>query len=140
MSEERDECEGIIIGSEFWVVSGYDTESQGAFKKSAEVYDLSTGEWRRVEEAWRASQCPRSCVGVKSGNLICWAESESVVRVGTRGFGIGDQSLVIGSAYQGAPHGFFLGDKKGGQNGKLVKIDVPLEFSGLVQSGCCVEI
>ncbi|KAL2464757.1 F-box/kelch-repeat protein [Forsythia ovata] len=143
MSEERDECEGIIIGSEFWVVSGYDTESQGAFKKSAEVYDLSTGEWRRVKDAWRASQCPRSCVGVmggKSGNLMCWAESDSGVRVGACGFDLGDRTLVTGSAYQGAPHGFFLVDTKEGQNGKLGKIDVPVDFSGLVQSGCCVEI
>lgn len=50
MSEERDECEGIIIGSEFWVVSGYGTESQGvsrgALSRSNSV--RVRGEWKRV--------------------------------------------------------------------------------------------
>ncbi|MTV29039.1 hypothetical protein FTX61_27265, partial [Nitriliruptoraceae bacterium ZYF776] len=62
MSEERDECEGVIVGSEFWVVSGYDTDSQGRFKDSADVYDFVTCEWRRVDEVWGVSRCPRSCV------------------------------------------------------------------------------
>ncbi|CAK9151898.1 unnamed protein product [Ilex paraguariensis] len=137
MSEERDECEGIIIGSEFWVVSGYDTENQGRFKSSAELLELETGKWRRVEDAWRATQCPRSCVGKgKNENLICWAESDSAVQVGACGVDIGEISLVTGSAYQGAPHGFFMLDRtKEGENGKLVKIDVPEVFSGFVQSG-----
>lgn len=143
MSEERDECEGVIIGSDFWVVSGYDTESQGRFKSSAELYELSTGEWRQVENAWGSSQCPRACVGVgKNGNLTCWSESDPNVKVGACGVDLGDRTLVTGSAYQGAPHGFFFveNSKKEGQNSKLVKIDVPEEFSGFVQSGCCVEI
>ncbi|KAH0723537.1 hypothetical protein KY285_006081 [Solanum tuberosum] len=143
MSEERDECEGVIIGSDFCVVSGYDTETQGRFKSSAELYELSTGQWRRVEDAWRSSQCPRACVGVgKNGNLTCWAESDPNVKVGACGVDLGDRTLVTGSAYQGAPHGFFFveNNKKEGQNSKLTKINVPDEFSGFVQSGCCVEI
>ncbi|KAF3683164.1 RNA binding,RNA binding isoform 1 [Capsicum annuum] len=143
MSEERDECEGVIIGSDFCVVSGYDTETQGRFKSSAELYELSTGQWRRVEDAWGSSQCPRACVGVgKNGNLKCWGESDPNVKVGACGVDLGDGTLVTGSVYQGAPHGFFLvnNNKKDGQNSKLTKIDVPDEFSGFVQSGCCVEI
>ncbi|GMP87115.1 hypothetical protein CsSME_00039634 [Camellia sinensis var. sinensis] len=138
MEEERDECEGIVIGSEFWVVSGYDTESQGRFKSSAESFDTETGTWKRVEDAWGVSQCPRSCVGLgKVGNLICWAESDPAVRVGACVVDLGDRTLVTGSAYQGAPHGFYLW-----QSGKLAKIEeeVPDQFSGFVQSGCCVEI
>ncbi|MCL7036144.1 hypothetical protein MKW94_016117 [Papaver nudicaule] len=52
LSEERYECEGIVVGNEFWVVSGYGTEHQGRFEASAECYQLGTGEWKRVEEAW----------------------------------------------------------------------------------------
>ncbi|PSS36282.1 F-box/kelch-repeat protein [Actinidia chinensis var. chinensis] len=141
MSEERDECEGVVIGSEFWVVSGYGTESQGGFKSSAESLDLRSGQWSLVEGAWGPSQCPRSCAGVgKDGNLVCWAELDPAVRFGSCGVDLGDQTLVTGSEYQGAPHGFYLVDKKEGQNGKLVKIEVPDEFSGFVQSGCCIEI
>ncbi|KAL3534107.1 hypothetical protein ACH5RR_002568 [Cinchona calisaya] len=145
MNEERDECEGIIIGSEFWVVSGYDTESQGGFKSSAECYELGTSgqcKWKRVEDAWRVTQCPRSCVGVgQNGQFTCWAACDSAVRVGACGVDLGERALLTGSAYQGAPHGFLLVEKsKGGQNGKITKLEVPDEFSGFVQSGCCVEI
>ncbi|CAA0837504.1 F-box/kelch-repeat protein [Striga hermonthica] len=139
MSEERDECEGVVVGSEFWVVSGYGTETQGAFKSSAEVYDIGSGQWRRVEDAWRVSRCPRSSVGVANGNsLVCWAEADSAVRVGACVVDLGDPILVTGSAYQGAPIGFYLME---GQKGKLAKVEVPDEYAaGLVQSGCCVEI
>ncbi|XP_010276329.1 PREDICTED: F-box/kelch-repeat protein At1g15670-like [Nelumbo nucifera] len=141
MTQERDECEGVVIGNEFWVVSGYSTENQGVFEVSAECYEMETDQWRRVEGAWAAGRCPRACVGVgKEEELVCWADSESVVRVGACAVGLGEQTLVTGSAYLGAPQGVFLVGMKEGQNGKLEKIDVPTGFSGFVQSGCCVEI
>ncbi|CAH2040940.1 unnamed protein product [Thlaspi arvense] len=65
MSQERDECEALVIGDdEFWVVSGYGNEKQGMFAASAESYQLSTGEWRRVEGAWKLGLSPRSCAGL----------------------------------------------------------------------------
>ncbi|KAK4413088.1 F-box/kelch-repeat protein [Sesamum alatum] len=142
MREERDECEGVVVGSEFWVVSGYGTETQGVFKSSAEVYGMGSGEWRVVEEAWRVSRCPRSCVGVEKGKkgnsgLICWGEVESAVQVGGCVVEVEERTVVMGSEYQGAPHGFYV---KEGQNGKLVKVNVDDEYCGIVQSGCCVEI
>lgn len=138
MSQERDECEGVVIGSEFWVVSGYKTESQGGFEGSAESYDLGTGQWRRVEDAWTATQCPKSCVGVgNDGKLFCWAESASEVRAGACGVELGRRTFLSGSAYQGGPQGFFVME---GQNGKLERIEADEEFLGIVQSGCCVEI
>lgn len=145
MDEERDECEGIIVNgsSEFWVVSGYDTDAQGRFKSSAECLDLGTHQWKRVEEAWGVTQCPRSCVGVNgNGSLRCWAESDSAVRVGACGIDLGEVAVVTGAAYQGGPHVFFLMDRrsKEGQNGKLEKNELPDDFCGFVQAGCCVEI
>nr|GMD03784.1 F-box/kelch-repeat protein At1g15670-like [Ipomoea batatas] len=140
MSEARDECEGIVVGPEFWVVSGYDTETQGRFKSSAEALQMETGEWRRVENAWAcgSSQSPRGCVGVdKNGNLRSWTECDPAVRVGSCGIDLGECCILTGSAYQGGPHGFFFVQP---QNLKLVKTDVPDEFAGIVQSGCCVEI
>lgn len=142
MSEERDECEGVFVGSEFWVVSGYDTDSQGRFKNSADVFDTTTGTWRRVEEAWGVSRCPRSCVAVgQTGNLTSWDAYEPAVQVGTCGVDLGEWSVVSGSAYQGAPQAVFVMEKTNqGQNGKLIKVDVPDEFCGFVQSGCLVEV
>ncbi|GAV86137.1 Kelch_1 domain-containing protein [Cephalotus follicularis] len=138
MSQERDECEGVVIGSQFMVVSGYKTESQGGFEGSAELYELGTGEWRRVEDTWRVGECPRGCAGLgKEGKLFCWGEFDSGIRVGTCGVQGGEWTFVCGSSYQGGPQGFYLVE---GQNSKLKRIDVPNEFSGFVQSGCCVEI
>lgn len=138
MNEERDECEGVIIGSEFWVVSGYDTDGQGRFKGSADVLNLETGEWRRSEDAWKAGECPRGRVAVgKDGELTCWGESNPGVQVGF-GLDLGDRALV-----QGVQQGMFTMEdkkKKEGQNDKLVKLSVPAEFLGFVHSGCQVEI
>ncbi|KAF5823308.1 putative F-box domain, kelch-type beta propeller, F-box-like domain superfamily [Helianthus annuus] len=142
MSEERDECEGVMIGSEFWVVSGYDTDSQGRFKDDAEVLDIVAGTWRRVEGVWGESRCPRSCVAVgQNGNFISWGAYEPEVQVGTCGVDLGDCVLVTGSVYQSAPLAVYVVEKTNqGQNGKSTKIDIPNEFSGFVQSGCLVEI
>ncbi|XP_062112285.1 F-box/kelch-repeat protein At2g44130-like [Humulus lupulus] len=138
MSQERDECEGLVIGSKFWVVSGYRTESQGNFEASAEWYDPESGEWRRVENVWKTTRCPRSNIGVgKDGKLICWADSVSEVRVGACGIELGGQTYVSGSGCQGGPQEFFLVER---QNGKMNRIEVPQEFLGFVQSGCCVEV
>ncbi|XVE91615.1 hypothetical protein REPUB_Repub01dG0025500 [Reevesia pubescens] len=142
MSQERDECEGVVIGGdEFWVVSGYITESQGQFDGSADVYGLKSGQWRRVEGVWEPGRCPRSSVGIgKDGKLFNWAELDPAVRFGPCGITLGGRVFVTVSEYQGAPHGFYMVEMKAGQNGKLEKISVPDEFSGFVQSGCCVEI
>lgn len=142
MSEERDECQGVVIGSGFWVVSGYGTDSQGSFKNSAEVYDFELGRWARVDDTWTPVTCPRSCVGVgKDDRLFSWSDVDESVTVGTCGVDFGDRVLVSGSGYQGGPLGFYLMEvKSDGVRGKLVKLGVTEEFSGFVQSGCCVEI
>ncbi|KAF5735711.1 Galactose oxidase/kelch repeat superfamily protein [Tripterygium wilfordii] len=141
LSRERDECEGVVIGEEFWVLSGYGTESQGEFVGSADVYDFSSGQWRPVEGVWEAGGCPRTCVGVgKDGQLVNWAELDPAVRVGICGVTLGSRALVTGSGYQGGPHGFYMMEMRGGQNSKLEDINVSDEFLGFVQSGCSVEI
>ncbi|KAG5243840.1 hypothetical protein OIU76_009265 [Salix suchowensis] len=138
MSQERDECEGVVIGSEFWVVSGYRTDSQGGFEGSAESIELGASKWKRVEDAWKVSQCPRSSLGVsKDEQLFSWAESGSALKVGASSVHLGEKTFVSGSAYEGGPQGFFLVD---GQNGKWERLNVTSEFCGFVQSGCCVEI
>ncbi|PWA82926.1 Galactose oxidase, beta-propeller [Artemisia annua] len=142
MSEPRDECEGVFIGSDFWVISGYDTDTQGQFKNSAEVLDTITGKWRRVEGAWGLNKCPRGCAKAgQNGNFTCFSDMDPAIQVGSCGVDLGDRTLVTGSACQGGPQTFFIAMKnKQGQKCKLHKVDAPDEFSGFVQSGCFVEI
>ncbi|KAI4317483.1 hypothetical protein L6164_025349 [Bauhinia variegata] len=145
MSQERDECEGMVVGDEFWVVSGYATERQGMFEGSADVYDFGSGQWRRVEGVWKAGQCPRSCVGIheKDGKMMSWGELDPGVRVGVCGVTLGSRALVGGAEYQEAPHRFYMVEileNHEGQKCKLTRVSVSDEFSGFVQSGCCVEI
>lgn len=143
MSQDRDECEGTVVDGEFWVVSGYATESQGAFVSSAEVYDIASGKWRLVDGAWVEGECPRGRVGgwkEGEGRFSSWAELDSAIRVGTCGVRLGDWAMVVGSAYQGVTHEFCMVELRKGQNRKLEKISVPAEFCGFVQSSCCVEI
>ncbi|KAK1266729.1 F-box/kelch-repeat protein [Acorus gramineus] len=137
MGEERDECEGVVIGSEFWVVGGYNTDEQGRFCGSTDVLDLGSGKWRTVEGAWFKGRSPRGCVGVgKGGGLVSWADVDPAVRIGTCAVGVGDRTILSGYARPGARSGLFLVDAKG----EMEAVDVPVEFSGFVQSGCSVEL
>ncbi|XP_031248980.1 F-box/kelch-repeat protein At2g44130-like [Pistacia vera] len=141
LSQERDECEGVVIGDGFWVVSGYGTENQGAFDGSADVYNFGLDQWRRVDGVWEPGRCPRSNVGVgKEGKLVNWSELDPAIRAGSCGIMLGNMVVVTGSEYQGAPHGFYRVEMGLGGSGKLEKMNVGDEFGGFVQSGCCVEI
>nr|QCA41828.1 F-box containing Kelch repeat 2 [Persicaria minor] len=142
MAEPRDECHGLVVGPELWVVSGYETGSQGGFKKSADVLDTRTGRWRSVEDAWDTCQSPRACVGVgKGGRLFNWARSGPEVRVETCAVEMGDRALVSGSERYGAPFGFYMAERRpDGEYGEMKRMDVPDQFKGFVQSACCVEL
>ncbi|XP_027183467.1 F-box/kelch-repeat protein At2g44130-like [Coffea eugenioides] len=138
MSQERDECEGVVIGNKFWAVSGYKTEAQGEFESSCESYQLDTGDWSRVEGVWKPGKCPRSCVGVgNDGKPASWPESNSGAGEGAIGIKM-DELVILKSG--SADQEFFLGKMDGAKIDKLKKLEVPNEFSGLVQSGCFVEI
>ncbi|CAL9166406.1 unnamed protein product [Musa hybrid cultivar] len=67
MGEERDECQGVAAGGQFWAVSGYGTEGQGRFVGAAEWYDAAAGAWRREGGLWEAGAA--ACVGVAGGRM-----------------------------------------------------------------------
>ncbi|KAL2926123.1 hypothetical protein RDABS01_023855 [Bienertia sinuspersici] len=145
MNQVRDECQGLVNGSEFWVISGYDTESQGMFKSSAEVYDINSGEWTQLKDVWPSCQSPRSCIGFGNDReLVNWAESRpDEARIGTCAVELGDHLLMCGSPSEGATRVFFLGNRlKNGKYGKFEKLVnvLPNEFMGFVQSGCYMEV
>lgn len=138
MSQERDECEGLVIGGQFWVVSGYRTESQGQFEGSAESIELGASQWRKIEDAWKENRCPKSCIGVdKGGKLVNWIGCVREVKAGVCVGHTSEWTMVSGSAYEGGAQAFYIME---GQNGKWKRVDVAEGFSGFVQSGCFVEI
>ncbi|KAF7836978.1 F-box/kelch-repeat protein [Senna tora] len=138
MREERDECEGRVVGDELWVVSGYRTERQGQFEGTVEAYGFGSGKWRRMEGMWEAGRSPRLCGG--GGKDGSWGEVEGKVGVGVCVVRLGSVTMATGSEYQGAPHAFYLHQVQEGQNCKFTQISAPPQFSGFVQSGCCLEI
>ncbi|CAN0914012.1 F-box/kelch-repeat protein At1g15670 [Linum grandiflorum] len=151
MSQERDECEAVAIGSEVWVVGGYRTDMQGKFESGAEAIDIGELKWRPVEDVWKDGRCPKSCIGVRTtsngeekaaavaAELFDWAEmGGGEVKVGACAVQLGSgMTLVSGSAYQGGPQRAYVVE---GQDGKWNKLSIPPEFAGFIQSGCCAEV
>ncbi|KAI4383664.1 hypothetical protein MLD38_009473 [Melastoma candidum] len=149
MSQERDECEGVFVGTEFWVVSGYKTERQGGFEGSADVYEIGEGErpWRRrrVERVWQEGKCPRGGVcpmnRSAAGSVFDLREAVSGVQAGVCSMSMARKVIVFGSEYQGGKQGLYIAEREyEGEIGEFLKVEVPEEFSGFVQSGCCVEV
>ncbi|CAM6037908.1 unnamed protein product [Sphagnum compactum] len=52
MSEERDESTAVNLNGKLYIISGYSTEAQGQFVKSADVYEPQKNSWTRIEDMW----------------------------------------------------------------------------------------
>ena len=50
MHELRDECSGAVLDEKFHAISGYHTQTQWKYVKSAEVYDPQSRAWSQIEE------------------------------------------------------------------------------------------
>lgn len=76
MEHERDECHGMWWSGDdckFWVVSGYETECQGRFRRDAECYDPDTNSWSVVDNVWPfATLSPRCTAAVNGVNGKEW--------------------------------------------------------------------
>lgn len=51
MLEERDECQGIAIRGKFLVISGYNTDNQGIFRRGGECYDPVNRTWEKEDDS-----------------------------------------------------------------------------------------
>jgi len=153
MSQERDRCHGVLLDGKFTVISGYATESQGRFEKSAEEFDPNTGVWRRVEKMWSIGGSPKSCLAAL-GHLYFF-QNQQVMRynrkqnfwevvaslpesmdVATCATMWRDKIFVSGSTTRWGEQVCYMFD----DSGKWVPIERPHDFEGLVQSAITVEL
>ncbi|KAK9666237.1 hypothetical protein RND81_14G170400 [Saponaria officinalis] len=158
MAVTRDECKVIFHRGKFHVISGYPTDSQGCFNRTAEVFDKSTWRWGPVIENFLGpSASPSSCVAGLDGRVYACVgrrSGEVAVRLGDKGQVISripadvssshsivvcekDKLLVIGSSKIGEGNKGYMLDLK---SYIWTQIDVPMEFCGHVQSSCVLEI
>ncbi|KAK6124962.1 hypothetical protein DH2020_041236 [Rehmannia glutinosa] len=155
MSAERDESKGVYHGGKFHVISGYETSAQGRFGTSAESLDVATRRWGPVQEDFLdAAACPRNCADDGDGKLFMARGADMAVREGSSAWrAVAElpsdarntayvtawrgKLLVIGSERFGAPYKTYLLDLK---RCKWEKVEADEEFSGHVQSGCCLEL
>eukprot|EP00249_Psilotum_nudum_P020539 c27748_g1_i1 orf=390-1475(+) len=75
MNQERDECKGVTVNGKFHVISGYTTEAQGQFLKTAEVFDPCTYRWSLVDDIWPTANCPTAVFSFH-GQLLAFQKDE----------------------------------------------------------------
>ncbi|KAI3759666.1 hypothetical protein L6452_07648 [Arctium lappa] len=150
MADERDECKGAFHRGKFHVIGGYNTQMQGQFGKSTEAFDPSTCQWDETDDFLGADTCPRTCVD--GGNRLMYMYRDGAVvaldyssktRIPNDMDSVpcmiecDGQLLAVGSVGFGRAHGVYVLDLR---TYTWTKAEVPEEFSGHVQSGCCLEI
>ena len=130
------------------------TESQGRFERSAEVFDPSTGVWSTVENMWSIGGCPRSCIAAlgylyffHNRHVMRYNSKENIWEavaslpecmddVATCATVWRDKIFVSGSTYKSGKQVCYLFD----DSGKWVHIERPHDFVGFVQSAITVEM
>ncbi|KAL2932482.1 hypothetical protein RDABS01_001149 [Bienertia sinuspersici] len=157
MCNARDECKVVFQRGKFHVISGYPTDMQGCFERTAEAFDWSTWQWGPInEEFLEDGSSPGSCVAGPDGRIYACLgtrSSDLAVNLGDRWHVIadvpadvrssrwmgsyGDKLVLIGCSKFGEPHNGYTLDLK---TCKWAKIDMPKDFSGHVQCGCVLEL
>ncbi|KAK9677150.1 hypothetical protein RND81_11G123800 [Saponaria officinalis] len=160
MARARDECKVIFHRGRFHVISGYPTETQGIFERTAEAFDTSTWQWGPVIDNFvEPNSIPTSCVATPNGEIYACVDQHSgdmAVYAGDRwqvitkipadvrsgqwmGANEERKVVVIGSSKLGEPHEGYVLEMKG-NNSKWSKVNVPKEYSGHVQCGCVLQL
>ncbi|KAL6559861.1 hypothetical protein OROGR_004978 [Orobanche gracilis] len=152
MARERDESEGVYCRGVFHVIGGYPSAAQGRFVTSAESFDAATGQWGPVEEDFLGNTVSPvnwadggdeklvMCAGVAVREGPAWraaAELPHDVRNAAWVTAWQGKVMVIGSEIFGGPYKTYLLDLK---SCKWERVEEEEDFSGHVQSGCCMEL
>jgi len=153
MSQERDRCHGVFFDGKFTVISGYTTESQGRFEKSAEVFDHNTHNWSKVENMWSIGGSPRSCLAAlghlyffHDQQVMRYNSKENVwevvatlpesMDVATCATMWRDKIFISGSTQRWGEQLCCMLDN----SGKWIPIERPHDFVGFIQCAILVDI
>eukprot|EP01018_Ginkgo_biloba_P021037 Gb_35243 [translate_table: standard] len=160
MIQPRDECQGAFIDGKFYVISGYATEFQGRFEKSAEIFDPRSGIWSKLENMWTVGGCPRPCVSA-FGHLYffhkqevmkynakdnVWSVVDSLpesIRVSPCAAVWREKMFVSGSSCNGGEQACYIFDpqtKADPTSARWVALERAQNFAGFVQSAASLEI
>ncbi|KAI3977301.1 hypothetical protein MKX01_000214 [Papaver californicum] len=158
MARPRDECKGLFYGGKFNIIGGYQTEMQGDFDKSAEIFYVDTWNWDSDEkEILETDSCHKTCAFDHHGNLYkcdsaylsrlhgsTWQRLigfPSDVHMGTFITTWQDKMFVIGARiFGGPPNCYAIEFEKQKGAATLTKLEIPEEFIGPVQFGCNLEL
>ncbi|KAJ0458859.1 putative F-box/kelch-repeat protein KMD1/2 [Helianthus annuus] len=154
MIKERDECECLFHHGKFHVINGYPTNMQGQFYQSIEVFDMLARKWSESNGVLSEStDTPEICVkGTDKKLYTCRANDvavleddtwQSVTRLPVEVTNMQclvsflGHLLLIGTPKYGEPSNAYKMDL----NKRVwTKIHVPVEYSGYIESGCCLII
>lgn len=164
MSQERDECKGVVLGGKFYVISGYATKAQGQFVRSADVFDPLEVTWSETKNIWPMGTCP-SVVLTLGEHLVAFHKQELLLYNAQEGawsildfipkpihlapcatlfsHGSSDLLIVAVSAPDACTHAFYLYRFNSGLDqgsGEWVALEVEHEFASLALVACTVEI
>ncbi|XP_059306631.1 F-box/kelch-repeat protein At1g80440-like [Lycium ferocissimum] len=157
VASERDECKCTFYQGKFHVIGGYPTHAQGQFQRSAEVFDVATWRWSMEEDFLGADTCPQSCVEGEDGRLYMCRDGDVVVKCGAMWKHVArlpaevsnvayltawqGKLLAVGNAgFDELYGGYELDVSSESREKKWRKLDTPDEYTGHVQSVCCLEI
>ncbi|XP_049395397.1 F-box/kelch-repeat protein At1g80440-like [Solanum stenotomum] len=158
MAFERDECKCAFHRGEFHVIGGYPTHAQGQFQRSAEVFNSATSrQWHLEEDFLGADTCPQTCIEGDDGRLYMCRDGSVVVKfdatwkhVAKLPGGVSNGAyltawqgrlLAVGNSILDEIHSSYELDVNSESKEKTWrKLDTPNEYSGHVQSVCCLEI
>lgn len=153
MAKERDECSVVFCGGKFHVIGGYETDSQGGFGGSAESLEPETWQWGPTNERFLEATTSPACWVAGEGEVYTCRDGHVAVRNGDKWKSIvempaqlrssqkvmmwRDTMVVIGCPANGEPHNAYVLDLK---SRKWNEVEMPMEYSGHVQSCCGMEL
>ncbi|GJV18554.1 F-box/kelch-repeat protein-like protein [Tanacetum coccineum] len=153
MTKERDECRGLFHHGKFHVLNGYPTNMQGHFHKNIEAFDMSTSQWYETKDEFlETKHFPNICVeGTDKKMYMCRDDNVVTLEDDTWQF-VAKLPADAAKAPYMIPflgHMLLLGASKDNKPSNAYKMDyervwtkveVPVEYWGHVQSGCCLII
>ncbi|GJY84978.1 F-box/kelch-repeat protein-like protein [Tanacetum coccineum] len=154
MAKERDECRGLFHHGKFYVLNGYPTNMQGHFHENVEAFDMSTSQWYETKDEFlETKHFPNICVeGTDKKMYMCRDDNVVTLKNDTWQF-VAKLPADAAKAPYMIPflgHMLLLGASKDSKPSNAYKMDlnervwtkveVSVEYSGHVQSGCCLII